>query len=133
MSRIRKPASSPPTSSSFHGRTRDGPDCAPRAGAIIAQRPTATHPPSLAHTGPTMAGNTKRVFYVKYLAAPDYAEALAQRPDVRLAKPGNESPDDVAAPVLSQAHAYQIGSARDASATRVHATGALRGRAPPPA
>ena len=24
-----------------------------------------------------MAGNTKRVFYVKYLAAPDYADALA--------------------------------------------------------
>src|ERR1700704_982845 len=108
MSRILKPASSPPTSSSFHGRTRDAPDCAPRAGAIIAQRPAATHPLSYARTGPTMAGNTKRVFYVKYLAAPDYAEALAQRPDVRLDKLENESPDDVAAPVLSQAHGHQI-------------------------
>ncbi len=77
-----------------------------------------------------MAGNTKRVFYVKYLAAPDYAEALAQRPDVRLDKLENESPDDVAVPVLSQAHAYQIGSARDEIATRFHATAALLGRSP---
>ena len=80
-----------------------------------------------------MAGNTKRVFYVKYLAAPDYAETLAQRPDVRLDKLENDSPDDVAAPVLSQAHAYQIGSARDEIATRFHATAALLGAHPEPA
>jgi D-3-phosphoglycerate dehydrogenase / 2-oxoglutarate reductase len=77
-----------------------------------------------------MAGNTKRVFYVKYLAAPDYAEALARRPDMRLDKLENESPDDVAAPVLSQAHAYQIGSARDEIAIRFHATAALLARTP---
>jgi len=77
-----------------------------------------------------MAGNTKRVFYVKYLAAPDYAETLAQRPDVRLDKLENESPDDVAAPVLAQAHAYQIGSARDEIATRFHATATLLARTP---
>src|ERR1700716_1818498 len=100
MSRIRKPASSPPTSSSFCNRARR-PDCAARAGTIIAQRPTATHPPSQAHPGSTMAGNTKRVFYVKYLAAPDYAETIARRPDVRLDKLENESPDDVATPILA--------------------------------
>jgi len=77
-----------------------------------------------------MPGNTKRVFYVKYLASPDYADALAKRPDVRLDKLENESPDDVAVPVLSQAHAYQIGSARDEIATRFHATAALLGRSP---
>src|SRR5258707_9788913 len=77
-----------------------------------------------------MAGNTKRVFYVKYLAAPDFAEALARRPDVRLDKLENESADDVAAPILKDAHAYQIGSARDEIATKYHATAALLARAP---
>ena len=77
-----------------------------------------------------MAGNTKRVFYVKYLAAPDYAEMIARRPDVRLDKLENESPDDVATPILAQAHAYQIGSARDEIATRFHATAALMARTP---
>src|SRR5258706_1070917 len=79
-----------------------------------------------------MAGNTKRVFYVKYLAAPDYAETLAQRPDVRLDKLENESPDDVAVPVFSQAHAYQIGSARDQIATPVYAPPPPFGRSPNP-
>jgi D-3-phosphoglycerate dehydrogenase / 2-oxoglutarate reductase len=77
-----------------------------------------------------MAVNTKRVFYVKYLAAPDYADALAQRPDVRLDKLANESPDEAAAPILAAAHAYQIGSARDEIATKYHATAALLKRAP---
>jgi D-3-phosphoglycerate dehydrogenase len=77
-----------------------------------------------------MAGNTKRVFYVKYLAAPDFAETLARRPDVRLDKLENESPDDIAAPILKDAHAYQIGSARDEIATKYHATAALLARAP---
>jgi D-3-phosphoglycerate dehydrogenase len=77
-----------------------------------------------------MPGNTKRVFYVKYLAAPDYAQALARRPDVRLDKLENESPDDVATPILADAHAYQIGSARDEIATKFHATAALLARAP---
>ena len=77
-----------------------------------------------------MAVNTKRVFYVKYLAAPDYEHALAQRPDVRLDKLENESPDAVADPILSAAHAYQIGSARDEIATKFHAAAALLARAP---
>ena len=77
-----------------------------------------------------MAVNTKRVFYVKYLAAPDYEHALAQRPDVRLDKLENESPDAVADPILSAAHAYQIGSARDEIATKFHATAALLARTP---
>jgi len=77
-----------------------------------------------------MAVNTKRVFYVKYLAAPDYEHALAQRPDVRLDKLENENPDAVADPILSAAHAYQIGSARDEIATKFHAAAALLARAP---
>src|SRR5205085_3358804 len=44
------------------------------------------------------------------------------RPDVRLDKLENDSPDEVAAPILAGAHAYQIGSSRDELARRFHAT-----------
>src|SRR5690349_24979371 len=77
-----------------------------------------------------MAVNTKRVFYVKYLAAPDYEQTLARRPDVRLDKLENETADEAVAPVLAAAHAYQIGSARDEIATRFHADAALLKRTP---
>ena len=77
-----------------------------------------------------MPGNTKRMFYVKYLAAPDYLEIMAKRPDVRVDKLENESPDDMAAPILAEAHAYQIGSARDEIAGKFHATAALLARTP---
>ncbi len=77
-----------------------------------------------------MPGNTKRVFYVKYLAAPDYMEIMAKRPDVRVDKLENDSPDAVAGPVLAEAHAYQIGSARDEIAGKFHATSALLARTP---
>ena len=60
-----------------------------------------------------MSVNNKRVFYVKYLASPVYAEILQARPDVRLDRLETDSPDDVAAPILAAAHAYQIGAARD--------------------
>jgi D-3-phosphoglycerate dehydrogenase / 2-oxoglutarate reductase len=40
-----------------------------------------------------MSVNNKRVFYVKYLANPIYAEILKARPDVRLDRLENESPD----------------------------------------
>jgi D-3-phosphoglycerate dehydrogenase len=77
-----------------------------------------------------MAVNTKRVFYVKYLASPDYAKTLARRPDVRLDKLENESADPVAAPILAEAHAYQVGSARDELAPRFHVTTGLLARTP---
>src|SRR5262249_33728575 len=102
------------------------PDCAPARGTIIALR----SPPTPANKERPMPGNTKRVFYVKYLASQDYAHALAQRPDVRLDRVENDSPDEVAAPVIEAAHAYQIGSARDELAGKFHATAALLARAP---
>src|SRR5215472_16390458 len=77
-----------------------------------------------------MPGNTKRVFYVRYLASPVFADILARRPDVRLDKLENESADDVAAPILGEAHAYQVGSSRDELATRFHVTAALLARTP---
>lgn len=68
-----------------------------------------------------MADGTKRVFYVKYLAHNIYVDILGSRSDVRLDKLENESADDMAAPVLAGAHAYQIGSARDELAKKYHA------------
>lgn len=77
-----------------------------------------------------MSVNTKRVFYVKYLADPVYAEILAARPDVRLDRLGNDTPEEVAAPVLAAAHVYQIGSARDEIARRFHVDAQLIERMP---
>src|ERR1700692_2754571 len=77
-----------------------------------------------------MSVNNKRVFYVKYLANPIYADILRARPDVRLDRLENESPDDIAAPVLAAAHAYQIGAARDELAPHFHVHADLLRRAP---
>ena len=77
-----------------------------------------------------MTVNNKRVFYVKYLAHEIYAEILKARPDVRLDRLENESPDDVAAPILSAAHVYQIGAARDELARHFHVDHDLLRRAP---
>src|SRR3954447_17459499 len=77
-----------------------------------------------------MTVNSKRVFYVKYLAHEIYTEILKARPDVRLDRLENESPDAVAAPILSAAHAYQIGAARDELAKHFHADADLLRRAP---
>jgi D-3-phosphoglycerate dehydrogenase len=77
-----------------------------------------------------MTPNSTRVFYVKYLASPRFAEVLATRPHVTLQKLDNDSPPAVADPVLAAAHAFQIGAARDELASRFHATEALLARAP---
>ena len=77
-----------------------------------------------------MAVNTKRVFYVKYVAHQSFIDTLSQRHDVRLDKLENDSPDAVAAPVLDAAHVYQIGSTRDELAAQFHATAALIKRTP---
>jgi D-3-phosphoglycerate dehydrogenase len=70
------------------------------------------------------------VFYVKYLAHGIYADILRARPDVRLDRLENESPDEISAPVLAAAHAYQIGAARDELAPRFHVDRDLLRRAP---
>jgi D-3-phosphoglycerate dehydrogenase len=77
-----------------------------------------------------MAPNTKRVFYVKYVSSPLYAQILAQRPDVQLDKLENESPDDVVTPILTQAHVYQIGASRQVIAPHFQVTDALLARTP---
>src|SRR6266849_625824 len=78
----------------------------------------------------TMSVNNKRVFYVKYLAHEIYADILRARPDVRLDRLENESPEEISAPILSAAHAYQIGAARDELAKHFHVDQDLLRRAP---
>src|SRR5467141_1009963 len=78
----------------------------------------------------TMSVNNKRVFYVKYLAHEIYADILRARPDVRLDRLENESPEEISAPILSAAHAYQIGAARDELARHFHVDQDLLRRAP---
>jgi D-3-phosphoglycerate dehydrogenase len=77
-----------------------------------------------------MAANTKRVFYVKYLADPHFAELLAARADVTLEKLENDSPASLAEPMLAAAHAYQVGASRDELAPQYHVTDALLARTP---
>jgi D-3-phosphoglycerate dehydrogenase len=77
-----------------------------------------------------MSVNSKRVFYVKYLAHPIYTDILKARPDVRLDRLENESPQSAYAPVLSAAHAYQIGAARDELAPHFHVHDDLLKRSP---
>jgi D-3-phosphoglycerate dehydrogenase / 2-oxoglutarate reductase len=77
-----------------------------------------------------MSVNNKRVFYVKYLAHGIYADILRARPDVRLDRLENESTEEIAAPILAAAHAYQIGAARDELARHFHAGRDLLARSP---
>src|SRR6267142_1203566 len=77
-----------------------------------------------------MSVNNKRVFYVKYLAHPIYTEILQARPDVRLDRLENESPGEVATPIVAAAHAYQVGAARDELAGHFHVDRDLLRRAP---
>src|SRR3979411_2127884 len=78
----------------------------------------------------TMSVNNKRVFYVKYLAHEIYADILRARPDVRLDRIENESAEEISAPVLAAAQAYQIGAARDELAKHFHVDQDLLRRAP---
>jgi len=77
-----------------------------------------------------MAASIKRVFYVKYLAHLIFRDLLASRPDVQLDRLENDSSDAEAMPILAEAHAYQIGAARDELAPRFHAGADLLRRAP---
>jgi len=77
-----------------------------------------------------MTINSKRVFYVRYLAHPIYTDILRSRSDARLDRLENESPEDAFAPILSAAHVYQVGAARDELAPHFHVHDDLLRRAP---
>src|ERR1700680_3058223 len=78
----------------------------------------------------SMSVNNKRVFYVKYLANEVDADILRARPDVRLDRLENESPEDVSAPILPPPHAYKIAAGRDERAKHCHVDADLLRRAP---
>src|SRR5271156_1774759 len=80
--------------------------------------------------GTTMAPNTKRVFYVKYLPSAVFPTVLAKRPDVQLDKLENDSPNDQVVPILTQAHVYQIGASRQIIAPHFQVNAALLARTP---
>ena len=77
-----------------------------------------------------MAPNTKRVFYVNNVAAQVYLDILAQRPDIKIDKLVNESPESEVEPVLLGAHAYQIGSSRQELVMRLQGYTPLLTRCP---
>ena len=77
-----------------------------------------------------MAPNTRRIFYTKYLPSAVYPAVLAPRPDVQLDKLENDSPDEVAIPILTQAHIYQIGASRQIIAPHLQVNAALLARTP---
>ncbi len=74
--------------------------------------------------------NVKRVFYVRHVAHRCYLDIIAQRPEIRLDRLENDTPDEVASPIMAAAHAYQIGSTRDELPLRYHATGDVLARMP---
>jgi len=77
-----------------------------------------------------MAPNTKRVFYVRYLPSGNFQTILGQRPDVQLDKLETDSPGDMVAPVISQAHVYQIGASRQIIPPKLQVTAELLKQTP---
>ena len=78
----------------------------------------------------TAKENVKRVFYVRFLNHPIYLDLIATRPEIRLDKLENDSPDATAGPIVSAAHAYQVSSARDELPAKFHVNKDLLARAP---
>jgi D-3-phosphoglycerate dehydrogenase len=78
----------------------------------------------------TAKENVKRVFYVRTLNHPCYLEIIGQRPEIRLDKLENDSPEPVMAPIVAAAHAYQCSSARDELPAKYHVDKGLLSRAP---
>jgi D-3-phosphoglycerate dehydrogenase len=76
------------------------------------------------------AVNSKRVFYVAPHRPQGFAEMLGKRDDVRLDLLEQKTPDDAALEILSAAHAYQIGSARDELVRHYQIGAELLGRTP---
>ena len=77
-----------------------------------------------------MAVNTKRVFYVDHVAAANFLDILATRPDIRVDRLENNAAAPAAEAVLAAAHAFQIGSARDELDVGFHAHAGLLARTP---
>lgn len=74
--------------------------------------------------------NNKRVFYVAPHRPLGFVEMLGSRGDVRVDMLEHESPDAVADPILSAAHAYQTSSTRDELAPHYHTSSAFLDQTP---
>jgi D-3-phosphoglycerate dehydrogenase len=74
--------------------------------------------------------NSKRVFYVAPHAPVGYVEALGARPEIRLDRLEQDSPDAISLPVMEAAHVYQASSTRQELNPRFHITPALLKQAP---
>jgi len=74
--------------------------------------------------------NSKRVFYTSPVPPVGYLDKLGQRPDITVDYLKQSTPDAEADRVISVAHAYQIGSARDELVPQLHAHADLIKRAP---
>jgi D-3-phosphoglycerate dehydrogenase len=109
----------------FAARPVDAP-----AGAVVLNLASSRIARSGFQDRPPMKDNVKRVFHVRYLAHSCYAEIIATRPEIRLDKLENDTPEADATPVIAAAHAYQISSARDETPIRYHAHKELLARAP---
>lgn len=72
----------------------------------------------------------KNVFYVKYLSDDVYLQVIAKEDSIALTRLENETPDAEAAPVLADAHAYQVGASRDEIAPHFHVTRELLAKCP---
>ena len=77
-----------------------------------------------------MPAPVKRVFYVSRLTHPVFADLLGARPDIRLDRLDNASPQADIDAVLAGAHVYQIGAARGEIPSHLLGTAALIARAP---
>ena len=77
-----------------------------------------------------MSVNNKRVFYVKYLANQIYADILKARPDVRLDRLENESPEEISRADPRRRACLSDRAARDELAPHFHVHADLLRRAP---
>jgi D-3-phosphoglycerate dehydrogenase len=77
-----------------------------------------------------MKENVKRVFYVRRVAHPCFLDIIAQRPEIRVDKLENETPENIVEPILAAAHAYQIIAARDDLPLKFHVDRKLLARMP---
>jgi D-3-phosphoglycerate dehydrogenase len=76
------------------------------------------------------AVNSKRVFYTSPVAPIGYLEMLGQRPDITVDYLAQSTADTDADQILSVAHVYQVGSARDELVPKLQVHADLLKRAP---
>jgi len=74
--------------------------------------------------------NSKRVFYTSPIPPVGFVDRLGQRPDITVDYLLQATPDADADRILSVAHVYQIGSARDELLPKLHAHADFLKRAP---